>query len=345
MPIDVAYREAYPRAGDVALLCEGDVIGYETKILQKWTTQKLRNEPMVDIWPCGTKGAIFGISDAIGRSRPLMVIEDRDFSTEEEATSDCTTSKSNRERRDVRVIDWRTWQRNEIENYLLEPDVLLEVMADAFGCAPQDVQTGLSELIPTLAVYQATQYALYRARRTWTQSDSSRVLPSNVDCRPKWDDTSCRATAPDRNAVRNSLENNLNRWQKRFVSAGDPKEVLQDQALISDFDAKCEEWQRVDWDSPTWRIDWAGKEVLQWLRRWLTSKYGWWDSTAEARVKIEWNRFNQAQRDAKDREIEAGLRPYLTERLVAYISDLTVGKIYDEWQGIEDGLRTYNHHT
>src|SRR5947199_269843 len=126
------YQDTYPRAGNIALLCEGDLIGYEASILRKWADLRLGTRPLVDLWPCGTCVALFGVSDAIGRSRPLMVIEDRDYRTTLEASQDCKELKKRRAEREVRVIDWRAWRRNEIENYLIQPEVLFPVMADAF---------------------------------------------------------------------------------------------------------------------------------------------------------------------------------------------------------------------
>src|SRR6266542_2246892 len=101
MPGSKHYEAAYPRAGDVAILCEGDVIGYEVAMLKKWADAKLRNSPFVDIWACGTAIAIYGQSDAIGRSRPLLAVEDRDFRNREEAARECNASKKDRTARDI----------------------------------------------------------------------------------------------------------------------------------------------------------------------------------------------------------------------------------------------------
>jgi len=44
--------------------------------------------------PCGTGAAIFGMSDAIGRSRPIAVIEDRDFRPLSKAAEQSSTRSS-----------------------------------------------------------------------------------------------------------------------------------------------------------------------------------------------------------------------------------------------------------
>jgi hypothetical protein len=270
-----------------------------------------------------------------------MVIEDRDFRTQDEASSDCDNSRKDRERRDVRVLAWRAWRRNEIENYLLEPEVMLPVMVDAFGCTRQDVQNGLSEIIPTLVVYQATQYVLYRTRRSWNKSDPSRILPSNVAYRPTWNDDTCSASAPNRDAVRVSLPVNVEKWRGYFVSQGDSQEVIQGRDLMSDFDAKCQEWQNVNWDDPAWRIDWSGKEILHWLRIWLTAQYGWYNPDSGGRDKLKWGALNRTQREARDREIEAALRPMLVAQFVKHLTELSEGEIYNEWLEIEKTLRDW----
>jgi hypothetical protein len=112
------YLSAYPRPGQVALLCEGDVIGYEATLFQKWTGAELGNDPLVDIWCCGTSSSMFGISDAIGRSRPIFVIEDRDFRTIDEARDDCAQHRKDRESRAVKIISWE--QDRWVRAHLLE---------------------------------------------------------------------------------------------------------------------------------------------------------------------------------------------------------------------------------
>lgn len=334
MSTGTAYREAYPKAGDVALLCEGDLIGYEASILRRWADQRLGTNPLVDIWPCGTAGSIFGISDAIGRARPIMVIEDRDFRTQQEGSNDCHDSKKSRERRQVRVLSWRAWQRNEIENYFLEPNVMLPVMADAFSCTGEDVQNVLSEIIPALSVYQATQYALYRLRRSWGKSDPSPILPSNVEPRPIWNDGTCKACPPNRASVRADLQANVKKWQDYFVSKGDKQEGLQGKELIGDFDAKCDEWENVNWENPTWRIDWSGKEILEWLRIGLTSRYGWRDPNSGQRTKMKWEGLSRPRREGQDRQVEAALRPMLVRQFLTHLTELTDGELHNEWLGI-----------
>lgn len=337
MPTDLGYTNAYPRAGDVALLCEGDVVGYEVSLLRRWTDQKLKGNPLVDVWPCGTATSIFGTSDAIGRARPIMVIEDRDFRVDAEAATDCASFKDDRERRDVRILAWRSWKRNEIENYLLEFDIVVDAMAEAFDCRSEDVQDGLSQIIPTQSVYQAAQYAFYRVRRLWNRSDPSRVLPSNVRFRPTWDDDAGLPAAASRASIRQSLEVNLARWQSEF---SDGSSVPQGRDLLGDFESKCDEWEMVDLASHIWRVDWAGKDILQWLRIWMTSRYGWRDSSSGERVRYTWTGLTRKRLEEQDRPIEAALRPILVRNFLNHLDHLTEGELYREWAEIETALRS-----
>ena len=85
--VNKRYLDRYPRSGNVAVLCEGDIIGYETNSLKKWLPST------VDIWSCGTAKSIYGIADAIGRSRPVLIIEDRDFRKLDQAQKECGKKK------------------------------------------------------------------------------------------------------------------------------------------------------------------------------------------------------------------------------------------------------------
>jgi hypothetical protein len=335
MAFETAYRDAYPRAGQVALLCEGDLVGYEATLLRRWTDERLGTNPLVDIWPCGTSGAIYGMSDAVGRACPILVIEDRDFRTLVEAATDCQSLLRDRERRDVRLLGWRAWRRSEIENYLLERDVLVPVMVDAFGCAPQDVDDSLTEIVPTLTVFQAAQYCIHRARRSWNKSDPSRMLSGNANSRPTWSDVTCKLTSPDRDLVRTRLKENVERWYTSFRSRTSPDDV---DNPIAVFDAKCEDWKNV-LDSGTWLADWAGKDVLQWLRIRMSAQFGLLNPASGQRVKMTWEHLNREKREAQDRTVEAALRPLLVRQFLKHLATLREGDLYDEWAEIEKTLR------
>jgi hypothetical protein len=88
-------------------------------------------------------------------------------------------------------------------------------------------------------------------------------------------------------------------------------------------------------------MDWAGKEVLQWLRVWLTARYGWWDPDSGERPGLQWEGLSRSRWGAQDRPVETALRPLLVARLVAYVTGLTDGDIYDEWSELEKALRAW----
>jgi hypothetical protein len=326
------YVSAYPRAGQVALLCEGDLIGYEATLFQKWTSAELGTDPLVDIWPCGTKDSIFGISDAIGRSRPIFVIEDRDFRTIDESRDDCTRNRRNRERRDIKVIAWSAWTRCEIENYLLEPDVLLPVFRGAFRCTDDDIVLAVNEILPSLALYQAAQHVRYRARHQWRLTDPVGALLSGLRASPTWDDDKQTIVPPDEAAFRAGLDQNGRSWIEQMHA------VQCD--VVQDFDTQLPLWRNCQWNDATWRTDWAGKEILHWLRIALTSRFGWpIHGDPGRRQTLRWN-LNRAEREARDREVESALRPRMIDQFLTKLPHLPQ-QIRDEFEGMKNAIQSY----
>ena len=305
------YLSAYPRPGQVALLCEGDVIGYEATLFQKWTGTELGNEPLVDIWCCGTSSSILGISDAIGRRRPIFAIEDRDFRTTDEARDDCARIRRDRESRAVKIISWSTWNRCEIENYLLEPDVLLPVFRTAFSCSDDDIIKALNEILPALALFQASQYAIARARRIWLLADPTSALLSGLRSRPEWKDKGL--VMPDYDGFRAGLEKNRDAWRKQL-------QAIQCD-VVAGFDAKFGLWKGCQWQDDFWSRDWAGKEILHWLRIAMTSRFGWPNAESGAREALDWP-MNREKREAHDRPIEAALRPRMIDQFLSALPTL-----------------------
>lgn len=329
-----SYSTAYPRAGDAAILCEGDLVGYEASILQKWADRNLGTDPLVDIWPCGTASSIFGISDAIGRSRPILVVEDRDFRSEIEAERDCKNNRRDREGRDIRIVGWRTWKRNEIENYLLQPEVVLDTMADVFQCRQDDVHTALQGIIQAQSVSQAVSYALYRIRRAWIKTEPSGQIQS---MKLKWNDSEGRPILPDnRDAVREILRKDLDSWLD-----SNQKEINgSKENFLLEFDQKCDEWNDISFQDETWLLEWSGKDLLQWLRVWMTAHHGWKNGASTALQKRNWESLKRKEFDAQDREIENILRPFLVDKFLAHLSSLKPGDgdLYEEWRDIANQL-------
>jgi len=326
------YLSAYPRPGQIALLCEGDLIGYEATLFQKWTGAELGTAPLVDIWPCGTSTSILGISDAIGRSRPIFVIEDRDFRSADESREDCTRNQKDRERRDVQIIAWSTWNRSEVENYLLEPDVLLPVFREAFACGDDDIISALDDILPSLALFQASQYAMSRARRLWLSTDPAVALFSGLSSRPQWNDSTRGIVPPDDGAFRAGLEQNGNAWREQMNT------IQCD--VVGDFDAKFKLWKGCRWEDHFWRTDWAGKEILHWLRIAMTCRFGWpIDAESAKRQTLNWT-MGRDKREAQDRPIEAALRPRMIDQFLAKIPTLPK-EIRDEFDGIKAIMKSH----
>lgn len=322
------YHSSYPRSGDVALLCEGDVVGYEVSILRRWLDAHVGTNPLVDLWPCGTGEAIFGVSDAIGRSRPIVVIEDRDYQTPAEAALNSAAKRKRRAERGLNIAGWQTWRRNEIENYLVEPEVIAPCLANAFQCTSDEVTTILAGLLPSLACHQAFHHAWYRARHIWKGTDPAPVLPNNLTPAPLWNDSTLQANGPDFGELLGQFEQNLAVWRSRLASPSGIDELLA--AAKSSY----EQWKTPALDDSFWLIDWAGKDILQWLRIALTARFGWRDGAAGDRKKFTWAGLNRACRDGQDRPIEAELKPFLVRAFLDHLSDGSSGELKDEWDGI-----------
>lgn len=325
------YISAYPRPGQVALLCEGDLIGYEATLFQKWTGAELGNQPLVDIWCCGTSTSLLGISDAIGRSRPIFAIEDRDFRTIDEARDDCARIRKNREGRGIKIIQWSTWNRCEIENYLLESDVLLPVFRTAFACSDDEIIKALNEILPALALFQASQYAMARARYMWSSTDPAPALPG-LPSRPEWKDSTRTIIPPDRETFRTGLGKNAEAWLKKAQA------IQRD--VVGDFDEKFNVWKGCQWQDNFWRIDWAGKEILHWLRIAMTSRFGWIvDAESGKREALKWT-MSREKREAQDRPIEAALRPRMIDQFLSKLPTLAQ-EIRDEFDGMKTAIKSY----
>ena len=119
-------------------MCEGDLSGYEAAILGRWLRERTPTDKTVDVRPCGTSEALFGMADAIGRAVRVIVIEDRDFRSPDRAKAECDSTCTEREERNLAMRGWLCWSWNEIENYFLDDEVLLPAMKEIFECADAD---------------------------------------------------------------------------------------------------------------------------------------------------------------------------------------------------------------
>jgi hypothetical protein len=272
---------------------------------------------------------MLGISDAIGRSRPIFAIEDRDFRTIDEARDDCERNRKDRESRAVKIISWSAWNRCEIENYLLEPAVLLPVFRTAFSCSDDDIIEALNEILPALALFQASQYAVARARRTWLLTDPTTVLLSSLRSRPEWKDKGI--VQPDHDAFRDGLEKNCGKWTKKV------QEIQCD--AVADFDAKFDLWKGCQWRDDFCRSDWAGKEILHWLRVAMTSRFGWPNAESGQREALDWT-MNREKREAQDRPIETALRPRLVDQFLSALPTLAAD-IQEEFEKMKAAIKDY----
>jgi hypothetical protein len=332
-PGTARYRDRYPGQGAVALLCEGDVAGYESDLLRRWTAQ-LGGRRLVDVWPCGTATAIYGVADALGRSCPLVVVEDRDYRSEETARQECEHKRKRREERGVNALGWVCWRRNEVENYFLDSAILYPAMARAFGTEVDQVDRRLQHLIGVLGVDQAAQSVLYAARHPWSDAELPGRLPAGLpraEARPRWDPQSHTVVAPERGKVEGSLIQVIGTANR---TADSMKQVLDADALLARFGSLSDQWTGLTLDDNAWRVDWSGKDVLAHLRQWLAADFGWLDKQSGAREKVDWDDLAGSQRHEWDRRIEWAIQPHLVESLLGSLRAGTGSEARNEWDAV-----------
>jgi hypothetical protein len=326
------YRNRYPLQGDVAVICEGDLVGYEVDLLEKWSASL---DCLVDVWPCGTKTAIFGFSDAIGRSVPILVIEDRDYRQSDIAENECRGKCKDRRGRQVRVSMWQTWNRHEIENYLLEPSISLPVVAEAFQVSEDDARDRLSLVISSLATDQAAQWTIHQVRALLPQEGIVGGLPRKTS-RPLWNPKECKVEAADVDVVAEKLAELTQTVVSKIETA---RGGISPEGVVEAFRAKRDEWGSVSLADPDWRIDWAGKEILQTLCRWLAGEFGWKSAGEETRERVDWLALMDERRDGvKDREIAIALQPRLVDSLLSHLTARN-DDIVREWTELREAIK------
>ena len=328
------YEHRYPRQGSVALLCEGDIAGFEVDLLEKWTIE--RTGILVDVWPCGTKTSFFGVSDSIGRSRPIAVLEDRDFRTEGEADKSCKELAQDRGNRAVQIKFWRTWRRNEIENYLIEPEILIPVFAKQFDLSDATVEDRLRQVVSSFGVDQAAQQAIHRFRYLLSGKHPNNYivgLPRKTH-RPSLNGSNSNIAVPDYDAIRDALRGE---FEKKKIQMMTDQQGLDKgiNDILDQFGKAAADWRNESLPGHAWRQDWAGKDLLMLLLRWLAAEKGWPDST-KSRAPIDWNSFNREVAETKEREILAEVQPHLVAALLDYLEKNPSSAIGQEWYELAD---------
>jgi hypothetical protein len=322
------YVNRYPGQGRVAVLCEGDLAGYEADLIARLTAQY----GYVDVMPCGTKTAIFGMCDAIGRSIPVVALEDRDYRNCEDARADCNRSMRDRQARGVQVRVWRAWQRNEIENYLVEPSIVIPTLAAAFGVEDQAVEDRLTRVVKGLGVDQAAQWTISAFQTTLPEASDFRPGLPHKTARPQWTTGEQAMVVPPIEVVRVQLRCRFEEVAKAF---GRKASALGIDDLLSQFEDKNKQWSGLAITEDPWRIDWSGKEVLTSLCRWLASDFGWPADGISERKAVDWEVLSSERRDGVvDREIASVLQPYLVQSFCEAFGRGLPEAIHDEWMEI-----------
>ena len=336
MPNQPLYPNARPVDGDVVVLCEGDALGYEAELLKLWADGNDLNGRFVKVMACGTAQALYGVADAIGRTVPIIVIEDRDFRAFEEATKDCDKNFKNREARNVAMRGWFAWHRAEIENYFVDDSVLPPVFADVFDCSEDSVRDAVRSALKFLSVSEALEYALYRTRKSWLSTDANRALRVEP---VRWDSGGQHALTADE--VKAKLDKRLEKWQKSLHDGTTWEDPMAGEQFLADFDAKCAEWCGLAYDDPKWRHDWACKEVIKHVRMTLTkSMGGWWSLKGANGAPISWESLkSDKERDEHDRSIERAVQPKLVQAVAHQLAVDTTFDLHRELGTIANIIR------
>lgn len=318
MPNAPLFPNAYPRAGQVALLCEGDVTGYEAQFFKLWADAVFGPIGLlVDVWACGSAAGIFSMADSIGRSKEIVVVEDRDFRSAEQAGADCDRKTRDRQERGLSIRGWRTLHRHEIENYFLDRDVLVPVLSDAFDCSEAAISACLDTAVQSIRVLQALHAGVHEVRRVWEGTDASCLL---IGARPSWRREGI--VAPEAGVIRAELQIALERWQST-VHDGTALMKPFDSSVMTAFDRSLDASQNVNAQSDLVRFDWPGKEILKLVRQQLCARSGgWWSLDPTARDPVRWHEMqNNRERNSHDRRIENELRPRFVQHLARMILD------------------------
>ncbi len=355
MPNDPLHKNTgyYRGSAPVALLCEGDVIGYEAQLLGRWYRTQTAGGLRVDVWACGTGHGMRAMADAFGREVKIVGIEDRDFRSDQEAQQDSIDRFTELDqRRGVAVRGWFTWSRNEVENYFLDDDILIPVMKEWFGCKSEDVKSAVELSVKSLAVFQAVQASVYRIRRWWEASDPAAGQTGSpslyVGGRPLWGENGLKAV--DTKEVEARLVDAFDQWRARFAAAGTSKSPPPGrEELLGIF----RQWSTASPESgngvANWRTDWAGKEILKIVRQQLAFRFGTQyggelgSKLGKQGIKpgdaIPWHKLQRSDREAIDRELEHEMQPRLVKQLLRFAENNTQAAIRDDLGRIGTALQ------
>ncbi|MCC7492171.1 MAG: hypothetical protein IT204_07505 [Fimbriimonadaceae bacterium] len=252
------YRSSYPRTGDAALLCEGDLLGFEVAVLQRWLPTAVVGGEAVDIWPCGTKDAVRGMLDSIGRARPVAGIVDRDWISYPTVRAKLESEAKGLQARAVQVAFYGAWERPEIENYLLDECVLLPVLTSQFGVSEDQVRRVFQDLgdseVARAQVDQLLQWIrsvggdVARSYEGWLRGDEQ----LGPWCKPKWE------AGGWQRGGREAIQDCVDRALERLPEWSEQK--LKDRPLTPDRISRT--WH--DWQAGERGVqDVPGKELLQ----------------------------------------------------------------------------------
>jgi len=105
------------------------------------------------------------------------------------------------------------------------------------------------------------------------------------------------------------------------------------------FESAYERWRDMRLESDRWRADWAGKEVLKYLRMLLAARFGWLDGSG-VRAPVGWGALRRVEQDDRDRAIERALAPELVDVLISRLSEDGDDEDRLEWRQVAEDCRS-----
>lgn len=152
------------------LLCEGGPNSPDVRVLSKILTG------LCEVKPFGGK---YGMGDRIIARREILGndtvygILDRDFAKEWHPPKNQPCKWESRDHQTW--FGWR-WERNEIENYLLDPDIVSKALSNS-SLNMSDYQNALEQARDKISIYQASRIALSISRKRFNPLASSFGTP------------------------------------------------------------------------------------------------------------------------------------------------------------------------
>ena len=214
--------------------------------------------------------------------------------------------------------------------------IVLPVFAEVFSTTEDVVIQHIEELLSKTACDQSLQITLAEFRAEFPNGEKEVGGVSRAKGRPKW--TAGGLVVPEPKTVEQLLVEVLVDSNKKLNPERHPKI----EPFIDRFIQRQVQWGAMKFEDDEWRINWAGKELLMWLRKKMSAHFGWPSKEDKSvRVPVNWELLNVDQSGEWDRLIEHAMQKRLVMR---FLNLLRTGAnlpsmVIEEWHSIISDLR------